>query len=203
MALATFVQFVSEFFLTSTFSVSPSDVKSKQKLSYVYALVIILLLRCFSSVIEANLWSVIFLGWTKIVGWTLTSVEEFDSDVFLENPLSISSKLRPLVSGRIVNANIAPRVEAAANIHIVDSIPTTSCRLGYILMIANVNICTMLVVIPPSGPLNLNGYSSEVITQGKVRYPNIEKPTWPPMHAKDTTYGNLNLREKIRSIRFS
>lgn len=155
MALETFVRFVSEFFLTSFFSVSPSNVKSKQKLSYVYALLVILLLRCFSSVIEANLWSVIVLGCTKIVGWT--SVEEFDSDAFLENVLSISSKLRPLVSGRIVNANKAPRVEAAANIHIVDSIPTMSCRLGYILMIANVKICTMLVVIPPSEPLNLNG----------------------------------------------
>ena len=40
------------------------------------------------------------------------------------------------------------------------------------------------------------------MTHGRVRNPIIEEPTWPPMHAKDTTDGNLNLRGKFdRSIR--
>lgn len=88
------------------------------------------------------------------VGWTLAGGSVAS---FLENPFSISSRLRPLVSGRMVRANTAPKLEATANVHMNHSIPTIGCRLGYILMVANVNICTILVVMPPKDPLNLSG----------------------------------------------
>lgn len=88
------------------------------------------------------------------VGWTLAGGSVAS---FLENPFSISSRLRPLVSGRMVRANAAPKPEATANVHMKHSIPTIGCRLGYILMVANVNICTILVVMPPKDPLNLSG----------------------------------------------
>lgn len=68
-------------------------------------------------------------------------------------------------------------------------------------MVANVNICAKLVVMPPRGPLNLNGYNSEVITQGKVRNPIIDEPTWPPIHASAITDGAFNLNaKKIGSV---
>lgn len=42
------------------------------------------------------------------------------------------------------------------------------------------------------------------MTHGRVRNPIIEEPTWPPMHAKDTTDGNFNLRGKLdRLIRLN
>lgn len=89
----------------------------------------------------------------------------------------MSSRLRPRVSGNIVKAKKAPNRLAAPNIHIVNSKPMMAFRSGYVLIVANVSICTRLVVRPPKPPLNLNGYNSDVITHGNVRKPIMDAPT--------------------------
>lgn len=152
---------------------------------------------CFSSEIDVNRWRMMFFGWDHTLEKILRAYVELPSLDLLENFISISSRLRPWVSGSIVRAKTAPSTPAAPSIHIVNSRPTMAFRSGYILIAANVNICAMLVVRPPRLPLNLSGYNSEVITHGNVRKPIMEAPTWVPMQSNGTHDGSSNLGEKV------